>query len=228
MNMNRRKAGLSLAGMLLAATAAALGRPTRSVAEMLGPHVDLEEKFPVRFGAWSVDPNVMPLQADPVLQSVIEKAYDQVVSRTYRNPAGYRVMLSVAYSGRRDQSMDIHRPEVCYPAQGLSVRRSTWDASLALPQRVLPLKRLVAGNGERNEPISYWLVIGRDLASFGYGHRLATLKYGLTGRVPDGMLVRVSSIDRDEARSFEMQEIFLRDLLGSLDSDFRSRLLGAL
>jgi EpsI family protein len=228
MNASRRKAVLCLAGMLLAATAAVVARPTQLSAVMLGGKVDIDAKIPRTFAGWRVDPNVMPLQVDPVLQRVIEEAYDQVVSRTYMNAAGYRVMLSAAYSGRRDQSMDIHRPEVCYPAQGLSVRRNTWDAALALPERELPLKRLVAGNGERNEPISYWLVIGRDLASFGYGHRLATLKYGLTGRVPDGMLIRVSSIDRDEARSFAMQEALLRDLLAAVDADFRLRLLGAL
>jgi EpsI family protein len=228
MNANRRKATLSLGGMLLACGAAVLARPTRVTPEMLGGRVDLEAKFPRSFGTWTIDPTVRPLQVDPVLQRVVEEAYDQVVSRTYRNAAGYRVMLSAAYSGRRDQSMDIHRPEVCYPAQGLSVRRDTWATTLVIADRELPLKRLVAGNGQRNEPISYWLVIGRDLASFGYGHRLATLKYGLTGRVPDGMLVRVSSVDADEARSFAMQEAFLIDLMAAVDDDFRGRLFGAL
>lgn len=228
MNTNRRKAALCLAGMLLACGAAVVARPTRVTPEMLGGKVDLEAKFPRRFGTWTIDPSVRPLQVDPVLQRVVEEAYDQVVSRTYRNADGYRVMLSAAYSGRRDQSMDVHRPEICYPAQGLSVRRGTWDISLPLADRQLPLKRLVAGNGDRNEPISYWLVVGRDIASSGFSHRLATLKYGLTGRVPDGMLVRVSSVDRDEARSFAMQEAFLRDLMAAVDDDFRARLLGAL
>ena len=90
----------------------------------------------------------------------------------------------------------------------------------------LQLKRLVAGMGSRNEPITYWLVIGRSVASFGYGHRLALLKYGLTGHVPDGMLVRLSSIDDDEATAFVEQDGFLRDMLRAIAPDFRRRLLG--
>ena len=80
--------------------------------------------------------------------------------------------------------------------------------------------------GDRNEPISYWLVIGRGVASFGYGHRWALLKYGLTGHVPDGMLVRVSSIDDDETRANAQQDAFLRDLLAATAPGFRKRLLG--
>lgn len=227
MSPNRRKAALTLAAMLLAATASIVAKPTRLVAEM-GPKLDLEAKFPQGFGDWRIDPHVMPVRADPVLQRVVEEAYDQVVSRTYVNSQGYRIMLSAAYTGKRDQAMDVHRPEVCYPAQGLSIKRRTWDASLTLPERELPLKRLVAGNGERHEPISYWLVVGRDVANSGTSHRVATFKYGLTGRIPDGMLVRVSSVDPDETRSFAMQDAFVRDMLAAMDTDFRSRLLGAL
>jgi EpsI family protein len=213
--------------MLLAATASIVAKPTRLVAEM-GPKLNLEAKFPQGFGDWRIDPHVMPVRADPVLQRVVEEAYDQVVSRTYVNSQGYRIMLSAAYTGKRDQAMDVHRPEICYPAQGLSIKRSTWDSSVMLPERELPLKRLVAGNGERHEPISYWLVVGRDVANSGVSHRVATFKYGLTGRIPDGMLVRVSSVDPDETRSFAMQDAFVRDMLAAMDTDFRSRLLGAL
>ena len=107
------------------------------------------------------------------------------------------------------------------------MRRDTRPAIFDAGGDPLPLKRLVAGHGSRNEPITYWLVIGRSVASFGYGHRIALLKYGLTGRVPDGMLVRVSSIDDDEAQSFRMQDVFLRDLLAAVTPQFRNRLIGA-
>lgn len=227
MNPSRRKAAFALAGMVAAATAGVAARPRYLVAE-IGAHLDLEREVPRSFGGWSVDPTIIPLQPDPQLQKVIEASYDQTLARTYRDAAGYRIMLSMAYGGRRDQSMDTHRPEICYPAQGLSVRRGTFDASLDLPERQLPLKRLVAGNGPRNEPISYWLVIGDGIASFGYGHRLATMKYGLTGRIPDGMLVRISSVDENVDRSFEMQDQFLFAFFSTLQPAFRQRLLGVL
>lgn len=223
---NRRKAVFALAGMATAAAGALAARPTRTFAAM-GADLNLDAEVPQQFGAWQVDAGLMPLQPNPQLQRALDEAYDQILARTYRNQAGYRVMLSMAYGGRRDQSMDIHRPEVCYPAQGLSVRRDTFDASLSLPERALPMKRLVAGSGERNEPITYWLVIGDGVTTYGYGHRLTTLKYGLTGRVPDGMLIRTSSIDKDEARSFAMQDAFLNAFFSALRPQFRRRLIGA-
>lgn len=227
MTPSRRKAALVLAGMSLAAGAALAMRP-RAPAGPLGPALRLDEEVPRAFGAWTIDPAIVPLQPDPQLQKVVAEAYDQTLARTYRNAEGYRIMLSMAYGGRRDQSMDTHRPEVCYPAQGLSVRRGTVEAALALPERALPLKRLVAGNGPRNEPISYWLVIGDGVVSFGLPHRLAILKYGLTGRIPDGMLVRVSSVDEDVERSYAMQDEFLYSFFSALRPAFRQRLLGVL
>lgn len=227
MMASRRKAALALLGMAAAAGAAVAARP-RAQAKAMGPDLSLEFEVPRRFGTWTIDPSILPLQPDPQLQKVVDETYEQTLARTYRNANGYRIMLSMAYGGRQDRSMQTHRPEVCYPAQGLSVRRSTFDASLDLPERALPLKRLVAGNGPRNEPISYWLVIGDSVATFGYSHRLATLRYGLTGRIPDGMLVRVSSVDDDVSRSFKNQDEFLYELFSALRPDFRKRLLGVL
>lgn len=223
----RRKA-LWVLGASLASSAAAIAMvPRRSAAELALPDMKLDAMFPAQFVSWRIDPSVMPLLPNAELQKVIDESYDQTLARTYVNAQGYRIMLSVAYGGRRNQGMDIHRPEICYPAQGFELRSDTRTDQLGLGTDTLPLRRVVAGHGSRNEPISYWLVIGRSIASFGYGHRIALLKYGLTGRVPDGMLVRVSSIDTDAAASFQMQDRFLRDLLAAVSPEFRSRLIGA-
>lgn len=226
MNVSRRRSFVVLAGCSLSAIAAVAMVPRRSIVH--GPAVVLDAMVPQAFGAWTIDPRIVPVMPNAELQKIIEETYDQTLARTYINPAGYQVMLSIAYGGRRNQGMDIHRPEICYPAQGLALRSDTVDAELLIDtQRRLPIKRLVAGSGNRHEPISYWLVIGSDVASFGYGHRIALMKYGLTGRVPDGMLVRVSSVDKNETRSFGMQDSFLRDLLVAVAPAHRERLLGA-
>lgn len=224
----RRRAVIAMGSMLLASVAAALTRPTRQQAEF-GPAISLPDIFPEHFGEWEVDPTIVPLQPSPELQKVISETYDQTLARTYRNGAeGYRIMLSVAYGGRQTEGMNTHQPEICYPAQGLSIRKSGWRSQLAVGERTLPLNRLVAGHGARNEPISYWLVVGRNITDFGLQHKLATLKYGLTGRIPDGMLIRVSSVDDDETRSFAMQDRFVRELLASLSTQHRQHLLGAM
>lgn len=225
MNGQRRRALVFVGASMVSGAAAIAMVPRVGVAELTAS-MSLETLFPPQFGSWQIDPTVIPLELSAELRKVIAESYDQTLSRTYVNAQGYRVMLSVAYGGRRNQGMDIHSPEVCYPAQGLAIRSNTRNAVFDNGRYQLPMKRLVAGSGNRNEPISYWLVIGRSVASFGYGHRLALLKYGLTGHVPDGMLVRVSSIDDDVPHAFARQDEFLRDMLAAMAPDFRHRLLG--
>lgn len=225
MNRQRRKALAFVAAAMASGAGAMALVPRAGVAEMTAA-LPLETLFPAAFRTWKIDPDVLPLEVGAELRKVIAESYDQTLSRTYVNAHDYRVMLSVAYGGRRNQGMDIHRPEVCYPAQGLALRRDTREEVVAFDRDRLSLKRLVAGTGARNEPISYWLVIGHDVASFGYGHRIALLKYGLTGHVPDGMLIRVSSIDDDEPGAFAAQDVFLRDMLDAMAPDFRRRILG--
>jgi EpsI family protein len=224
----QRRAFLAMTSMLAASAAAAWSRPTRQQAEF-GPSISLVEMFPERFGDWFVDPTIVPVQPSPELQKVIAETYDQTLARTYRSAEeGYRIMLSVAYGGRQTEGMNTHQPEICYPAQGMSIRKSGWRSRINVADRTLPINRLVAGHGARNEPISYWLVVGRNITDFGLQHKLATLKYGLTGRIPDGMLVRVSSIDENEARSFAMQDRFVREMLANLSPVHRQHLLGAM
>ena len=232
---SRRKALGFLGAAVASAVASTALVPSTGVAVMTAA-LPLDTLFPPAFGRWTVDATVIPLEISAELRRVVAEAYDQTLARTYINANGYRVMLSVAYGGRRNQGMDIHRPEVCYPAQGLALRRDTQDVAfeygpgpgpgLKNQRATLAMKRLVAGVGSRNEPITYWLVIGESVASFGYGHRLALLKYGLTGHVPDGMLIRISSIDADNAAAFAEQDVFLRELLDAMSPEFRRRVLG--
>ena len=221
----RRKA-LAILAASLAASAAALAMVPRAGIEGMTEAAPIDTLFPGAFGAWRVDPSVIPVEPGADVRKAIAESYDQTLSRTYVNGQGYRVMLSVAYGGRRNQGMDLHRPEICYPSQGFALRSDTRETTFRYERQALQVRRLVAGSGARNEPITYWLVIGRTVASFGYGHRLALLKYGLTGHVPDGLLVRVSSIDDDGPRAWAQQDAFLSDMLASLAPGFRRRILG--
>ena len=227
MKPSRRDAAIALMGMLGTAGAAVVGRPTQTVTEV-GLGLRLEDAFPNAFADWTIDSTLRPMVPNPQVQRFVASVYDQTLARTYANARGYRVMLSAAYGGRQNDSMDAHRPEQCYPAQGFIITKGTWRATLPIDGQALPVRRMVATLGVRNEPITYWLVVGREVTQFGLAYKWVTLKYGLTGRIPDGMLVRVSSIDGNEDRAFAQQDRFLADLMGHLRPDFRQRLLGAL
>ena len=80
--------------------------------------------------------------------------------------------------------------------------------------------------GARQEPVTYWFTVGDKAVLNTTQKRLVDLRYGLTGRIPDGMLFRVSSIDQDPPRAYQMQNQFINQLLQTVPPADRKRLSG--
>lgn len=190
------------------------------------PHQRLASWVPERFGDWQVDPQVVPVPPSPDVQRVLDATYDETLARTYRHAGGARVMLSLAYARNQHKGMNTHRPEICYPAQGFRIVGGTQEGRLAWGGGEIPVQRLVAEMGPRHEPITYWLRVGGTITPFGYAQRRVTIGHGLRGEVPDGVLVRVSSIEPDDVAAFRVHERFVRDLLAHVGPAERARLLG--
>jgi EpsI family protein len=216
---------LVLAALMLCSAAVTRAlTPTVRMADAQG-RFSLERMVPRAFGEWQVDTRVMPLQVDAATQARLDKIYSQTLGRTYVNRNGERIMLSIAYGGDQGDNMGVHKPEVCYTAQGFTVRDGRQDR-LDTGLGVLPVKRLFAVAGARQEPITYWITVGRKATMPGVDQRLQELRYGLSGTVPDGMLVRVSSINGDAAAAYALQDQFVRALLAALEPRARERLAG--
>lgn len=217
------KTSLWLAGaaMLLCAVAANTLRPT-SVSD---PGFQLEQLIPTAFGDWKLDTSVVPIAPSPDVQASLDKIYDQILSRTYVNPRGERVMLVVAYGGEQSDSLKAHRQEVCYAAQGFSIAGMR-DDSVHFDGADVPIVRMHAVRGRRSEPVSYWFTMG-DKVAMGRAERLVTqVSYGLQGRIPDGLLMRVSNVSGDVAASYDTHDEFLRALMHAVDPKTRQRLAG--
>lgn len=225
--MNRRLVASLVLGAAMAATSALTGAltPKVKVAEMQD-RFNLDAMIPPAFADWVVDASVVPLAPDPEHQSMLEKIYDQTLSRTYVNKQGQRVMLSIAYGGDQSRALQLHLPEVCYVAQGFEMLKAG-DGSLATHFGSLPVKRLVARQNSRNEPITYWVTIGDKAIKSGIQQKIQRLAYGLSGKIPDGMLVRVSTIQANEADAYRVQDRFVGQMLDVLDAKDRARLLGS-
>lgn len=221
----RRHAAMVACVAVLAFAAAEAWRPREHLADTR-PRLDLETVFPKRFGQWSVDDR-MPVQLiSPDVKALLDKLYSQVLSRVYVHEAtGQRIMLSVAYGGDQSDAARAHRPEVCYPAQGFDIsgrRQVTWQVA-GHPMQV---GQLVAKLGTRQEPISYWFVVGEQTVVSGTQQKLAQLGYGLRGVIPDGMLVRVSSVDREVDRAYQLQQAFVQAMLAGMPAADRLRVAG--
>ena len=85
-----------LAAMIAASGMALALRPTVRVADSAAK-VDLQSMIPRTFGDWREARFSGAQVVDPVLKEMIDKIYNQTLSRTYVNPQGYTIMLSVAY-----------------------------------------------------------------------------------------------------------------------------------
>jgi EpsI family protein len=188
-------------------------RPSAKAADR-GNAIVLETAVPRGFGEWAELPDQKGQVVNPQTQELLDKLYSQVLSRTYVNKQGYRIMLSMAYGDDQRGGLQAHRPEVCYPAQGFKLGRSE-DGSIATSFGSIEVRRLTTSLGPRDEPVTYWLTVGDQVIKNKFDKRMAEIRLGLTGQIPDGLLFRVSSIDRDAARAFAVQGKFAADLLAA-------------
>ncbi|MFS2015741.1 exosortase-associated protein EpsI, B-type [Massilia sp. CT11-108] len=225
--MNRRFMASVVLGVAMAGTSALTGAltPKQKVAAVQ-ERFDLEAMIPKRFGNWTVDNTVVPLTPDETQKELIATLYDQTLARTYVNDGGQRVMLSIAYGGDQSKQLQLHLPEVCYVAQGFDMVQDH-KAELATHYGSVPVKRLVARQNARNEPITYWVTVGDKAVMSGLGQKYQRFLYGLTGKIPDGMLVRVSTIEADEHSAYRVQDRFVNQMLDAMSPHDRIKLLGA-
>lgn len=218
-----------IAGLLMLAAAgmAIAMKPSERIASQAN-QFDLESLVPKQFGSWKLDENVVQLPVNPQVQAQLDQLYSQILTRSYVNANGEKIMLSISYGANQSSDdFQVHRPEFCYRAQGFELK-ATQDDSLAYGSSQLPIRRIEAFQGPRNEPITYWITIGDKATLPGWQRKLTQLTYGLTGKIPDGMLIRVSSITNDAQAGYRTQDEFIKALLDALAPADRFRLTGSL
>lgn len=210
--------------MCTASVGAIVLRPGTQAAQV-GPAVDLETMVPKQFGGWRHEAQPVAQVINPQTKELLDKLYSQILSRTYVNAEGYRIMLSIAYGNDQRGALQAHKPEVCYPAQGFKLQSLT-AAILDTEFGGIPATRLFTTLGQRKEPVTYWFTVGDSAVKSGIEKRIVEFRYGLTGQIPDGMLFRVSSIDGDQSRAYRFQDQFVMQLLGAVPAADRLRLSG--
>jgi EpsI family protein len=187
---------------------------------------NLEAMIPASFGDWRMDPTVEAVAPAPDVQANLDRLYRQIVSRTYVNSAGERVMLMVAYGGDQSDALKAHRQEACYAAQGFAIH-DLRHGTLPVAGRTIPVTRMHAVRGERSEPVTYWFTMG-DRVVLGRAERLRVqLENGLAGRIPDGMLVRVSNLSGDATSAYAVHQSFVAAMVAALAPADASRFIGA-
>lgn len=197
------------AGMLAVAGAAYARMPKRRFQNI--NNAKFEAMFPKAFGKWSTLPAselIMPPEGD-----LTAKLYQHILTRTYVNGEGDSVMFLVAYNSEQVNNVQVHRPEICYAASGFDIKDSRPVDVQVGGGKVIPARLVRAERVTRTENIIYWTRIGDDFPQSWTAQRIAMTKANLEGFYADGLLVRASSVDNDEAKSVALVSGFLQELV---------------
>lgn len=197
----------------------------------MGKVPSLEMTVPAAFGDWrSVPEAFAQVSVSQGVEAAFERPYDQTVMRTYVNGQGDAVMLALAWGEQQRQDIKVHRPEVCYPAQGYSLLSVHPGPPIAVVGREQPVPTVsvLAGSRGSLEAVRYWIRIGQSYGGDGLEARWYILREGLRGRIPDGVLVRASQRIRsveEVPQTHAVMERFLTDLTAALPPATRAMLV---
>ena len=219
--LSRRK---MMIGMALAGTVALseLYVPKRSMPRLT--EKSFTAMFPTKIGPWSyLTASGLILPPEDQLSRTL---YEQLLTRTYADGDADPVMMVLAYSSIQEGRLQVHRPEVCYPASGFAILDNE-PATIPIDgQFTIPARFLIADRGARREFILYWTRVGPDVPTRWFDQRLMMAKANLKGYIPDGMLARVSVVGNDRDAAMKTLQDFVRTLVGSVDRQARTLLIG--
>lgn len=188
----------------------------------------LAQLVPTQLGSWAQgrEGDIVVPRTDGSLAS---RLYGDQLARIYYRPdqPDLPMMLSIAYGFTQSDALQLHRPEVCYPAIGFSVGAPR-PLTLELGGLRVPAVALTATMRDRVEDLIYWTRMGRRFPRSEGEQREMRFANAVEGLVPDGALVRASAIRTNpEVAVFDQVRGFMQALAGALDPVGRRVLLAA-
>jgi EpsI family protein len=209
-------------GALLAAAASTMLLKPQRIAAPLTPGA-LDKAVPKTLGPYSfltASGLVLPPQDE-----LTEQIYDQVLTRVYTADGLLPIMLLIAYGSAQDYTLQAHLPEVCYPSSGYTLtevdRLPTRLGSAAGTATFLTAERAGA-----IEQVLYWTRIGERFPSSMTEQRLAIFGSNLMRALPDGVLVRVSTLAPTRAEALPQLQAFNQLLVRGIGAAGKRLLLG--
>ncbi len=220
-SIDRRR--LVLGGVMVATSAAAVLAVPRRIAPTL-PIVDLDRAVPTRIGAYryaSAEGVLLPPR-----DGLSARLYEGYVVRTYVAPGLAPVMLLIAYGRVQDYQLQLHRPESCYPAFGYTLGPSR-EVELSLPDRTIGGIAVTATRQGVSEQLLYWTRIGDSYPTGFWSERMVILRDAVLRGIPDGVLVRLSTVSPDPTAATRALAAFNRMMIEDLGRVGRDCLFGA-
>lgn len=222
MNIARRE--FLLGGLMVGALGTAeFLRPRREI-DLMGK-LSLEEIVPETLGPWQSVNDASLIQ--PVQEgSLMDTLYDGLLTRRYVNQqTDDQIMVLMAYGRSQTDSLQLHRPEVCYPAVGIPIIAQA-NTEITFGTKSIPAVQLVAQSPSRTEDIIYWSRMGEEFPQTSSSQRAVKLKLAMRGYIPDGILVRVSQLRAGGEPDYTQIKAFIQDMLTGVKPAERAPLIG--
>jgi len=221
-DLSRRKL---LIGASFLATAAVAYAATPRKSDNLLVHQKLEDVVPNTIGIWQKSEAHGVIVAE-VTEDAKEEGYDQLLTRVYTSGDRQPIMLLIAYGSAQGGSLQLHRPETCYPAQGFHlVDFQDFDLNFA-PSSPVHARKFTAKRDERYERLMYWTRIGTHYPLNTAQEYRAIITSVLKGEVPDGILVRISTLGADIDKDDQSLAQFARSMVTALPAAGQKLLFG--
>lgn len=202
-----------LGGTLLATAAGAIALKPRRVVSRLQDGM-LDRAVPKTIGPYQfVTASGLVL---PPSDEITEQIYDQVLTRVYAAEGLLPIMLLIAYGSAQDYTLQAHLPEVCYPSSGYTLTALERVPATLRSGVSGRATMLTAARPDRIEQVFYWTRIGDRFPATLTQLRLAVIMANLAGTLPDGILVRISTLSPDGALALPQLQAFNRLLLGTV------------
>lgn len=228
-----RRLSFSAKGLIIGLTLAAAAVGARMLTPTLhdmGQVPSLDTTLPKAIGEWKLI-ETATVQVGLSTDTSMSQPYNQSVMRSYTDHKGHVINLAVAWGEKQRQEIKIHRPELCYPAQGLQVLALTdvtFPIRSASGTSVIGKRMLTRDHSGQFEVVSYWIRIGGIYSDSAWQTRSHIFTEGLAGRIPDGVLVRVSQRAADESQLdaiYQRQEAFAQQLVAQTEPRSRELLV---
>jgi len=214
---------LLIGGASLAAAGAAYARMPRDPLMLIGKD-ELDKIIPLKIGDWAYE-TASGLVLPPPDQ-LARLLYEQQVARSYTSPDDLPVMLLLAYGSSQSGMLQIHRPEICYPASGFRLTETQITSIPLSANRAIASRSFTANSDTRVEQVLYWTRIGELVPTSWVGQRLAVVRSNLQGQIPDGLLVRISTVSDDAGQAQATLKRFARALIEGLPLTRQRMLIG--
>jgi EpsI family protein len=216
---------LLIGGACVAAAGTAYALIPRRRVSLLG-HATVAAIVPAKLPDWT-SRDVSDLVAPKEEDSLASRLYGETVGRVYRQTStGAEVMMLLAYGDTQSDDLQLHRPEVCYPAFGFSIRQTQAVEIPLVPGAAIPGRDLVAVAPDRRETIRYWSRLGEYFPTGRNEQHVDRMRTSMRGIIADGILSRFSVENTEPSQAFAVMGLFIPALIKAIAPAHRPALIG--